>query len=93
MSLSGTSDDSTARLGQHAFALCADGHGTFALHSMSSALSSACSSCIVQGHNCFGAVLHPITMADFLVAGTFMFAVSCLSLHLCLACVVLSSQI
>jgi hypothetical protein len=22
-----------------------------------------------QGHNCFGAVLHPITMADFLVAG------------------------
>lgn len=25
-----------------------------------------------QGHNCFGAILHPITMADFLVAGVFL---------------------
>lgn len=27
------------------------------------------SSLSLQGHNCFGAILHPITMADFLVAG------------------------
>ena len=37
-------------------------------HGITLVMCRGCASASVPGHNCFGAVLYPITMADFTIA-------------------------
>ena len=64
----GSAYDSTSRVVEHASSLCSDGRGPRVLAALLRRVFVA----VAQGRNCFGAILHPLTMADFLMAGASM---------------------